>query len=1181
MSSVPINSNHSIILVNTTSGAKSIQLPLISDNPGRVIYFKDTFNTTSVTNYIKLLTSNGDTFENGLTSNIITTAFQSYGLLANPFTNNWNIITKYDTNDNFIGISSLSSIVSYGLSSLRVEIGISSLSSIVSYGLSSLGAPINPGVSSLSSIVSYGLSSLGGQTAPGISSLSSIVSYGLSSLGAPINPGVSSLSSIVSYGLSSLGAPINPGVSSLSSIVSYGLSSLGGQTAPGISSLSSIVSYGLSSLGGQTAPGISSLSSIVSYGLSSLIAPINPGVSSLSSIISYGLSSLRVDPGISSLSSIVSYGLSSLIAPINPGVSSLSSIISYGLSSLRVDPGISSLSSIVSYGLSSLGAPINPGVSSLSSIVSYGLSSLGAPINPGVSSLSSIVSYGLSSLGGQTAPGISSLSSIVSYGLSSMNNLINNSVTTQSLQVFSNIFLGSPDSNSYIAFSGCNNNFNNRVLAEYGDNLLLFAGADSGGINQDNNLALVASKGIYFYINRTGAVLGDDLNLGEPTFASDTEGTRFSTRVNCTNGIFTFGAAIIGYMGVNSLLSLIDSPNPIATVDIIGSTSIVGNTIIDGNTILEKTKKLQLVFGGDDSIINYPNYKVRIGALYFPNTTFINGESIKDVKYYNNNYIAVGKSIYHSTDGATWTNISNTVNGGLGAGQGYCVFYDILNNNWIVTGNWDQVPLYYTTNPTGLDGWTYIINSLDSGNVYNVADTFTHITVNPAVPNMWLIGLDNPAVTMYYTPNYTDISNYTGITLDSGANGLVINYIYSLYNTEFSSVAYLATGSNTINNGKNVIYSPDGSNWSIPTNDIGGGGTTTFFANAGYGITTDLTGEGIFIVVGDDTSGNNIFISTDYTGSSFLSQSTNNYIPSLADIPLHDIQNLNKLQTNPNLQYRYYEPYTFIFTSRTSNISFIASNITNPGQEPIAFFELSSPNRVAYRIGLDNNPSLFVSPAEEVQYTSPTRTGYGGIHIGPSQYTANCNIIGITFGTDISGQPTEAGILATRHSNVGTGNILHIMNSKNIIFGMEEVITIDGNNNNNIGINQPSPQYTLDISGNINTGGIYYNSQKPRIVYMNVSNSTGCNTPVILDITADGSTYYPFATYVAVVSGWNIKGTTSPITSIMTIENVTNNNYAVQFDCESSSSFTTANFVFTISPLQMYDIVPSSGVINI
>jgi hypothetical protein len=73
--------------------------------------------------------------------------------------------------------------VSYGLSTVYSPFGISSLSSIISYGLSSIVAIDRPGVSSLSSIISYGLSSIVGIDRPGVSSLSSIISYGLSTVG--------------------------------------------------------------------------------------------------------------------------------------------------------------------------------------------------------------------------------------------------------------------------------------------------------------------------------------------------------------------------------------------------------------------------------------------------------------------------------------------------------------------------------------------------------------------------------------------------------------------------------------------------------------------------------------------------------------------------------------------------------------------------------------------------------------------------------------------------------------------------------------------------------------------------------------------------------------------------------------------------------------------------------------
>ena len=207
--------------------------------------------------------------------------------------------TRWRTTDFIVSsaISSISSIrndVRYGLSTVYSPYGVSSLSSIMSYGLSSLVAgTINPGVSSLSSIVSYGLSTISvAARNPGISSLSSIVSYGLSTISvAARNPGISSLSSIVSYGLSTVYSPY--GISSLSSIVSYGLSTVQAYAL----SLNNVdilntVTFGLSTVArAPIIPGVSSLSSITSYGLSSLSRLNTDGISSLSSIVSYGLSS--------------------------------------------------------------------------------------------------------------------------------------------------------------------------------------------------------------------------------------------------------------------------------------------------------------------------------------------------------------------------------------------------------------------------------------------------------------------------------------------------------------------------------------------------------------------------------------------------------------------------------------------------------------------------------------------------------------------------------------------------------------------------------------------------------------------------------------------------------------------------------------------------------------------------
>jgi hypothetical protein len=368
---ISLGSNIAIALLSTSNSAKNIQLPLISTCPGRIIYFKDIYDITNNSNSITLLTSNNDVFENSLSNEYkFTNKYQAITLYANPVNNNWNIISFFEnsqTHPSWSGISSLSSIVSYGLSSLG--------------GISGLGGP---GISSLSSIVSYGLSSLVGITGsnsggPGISSLSSIVSYGLSTVaGGSTNPGVSSLSSIVSYGLSSFSLSFTTSSLTASSFISpvtttssLTVSTILFGTTTGFVTVPAIQAIALSSIQTNTnilnVGTIATLASISSVNIQTSTIRVSyiVGISSIQGGFFIGdgsrLSNISVGGPFSSLSSIVSYGLSTVATQPNQGLSSLSSIVSYGLSSLigavgsnNYASGVSSLSSVVSYGLSTL-----------------------------------------------------------------------------------------------------------------------------------------------------------------------------------------------------------------------------------------------------------------------------------------------------------------------------------------------------------------------------------------------------------------------------------------------------------------------------------------------------------------------------------------------------------------------------------------------------------------------------------------------------------------------------------------------------------------------------------------------------------------------------------------------------------------------------------------------------------
>jgi hypothetical protein len=238
----------------------------------------------------------------------------------------------------------------------------------------------------LSSIVSYGLSSIQN----GLSSISSLKITTSSLHSLYISSGIADFSTISTQTIlvGYVGSPlqVNIGIetpiiysSNIESYRGYFTGNLGiGRKAP--------YWYALDVLGDSRFTGNVRFTGKL-YGDGSELQNLNvsnvrvftPGVSSLSSIVAYGLSSVRGSGGNSS----------------NPGVSSLSSIIAYGLSTVNGGRGISSLSSIVAYGLSSVNG--GHGLSSLSSIVAYGLSSVNGSV--GVSSLSSIVAYGLSTVG--------------------------------------------------------------------------------------------------------------------------------------------------------------------------------------------------------------------------------------------------------------------------------------------------------------------------------------------------------------------------------------------------------------------------------------------------------------------------------------------------------------------------------------------------------------------------------------------------------------------------------------------------------------------------------------------------------------------------------------------------------------------------------------------------------------
>ena len=93
-------SNKNIILVNTSNEPKTIVLPLLSDYPDRFLYIKDVTTLapeSTYSNYITILASSNDRFENDNGSIQIQSRFTNYTFYANPYTNRWNILNYYGT----------------------------------------------------------------------------------------------------------------------------------------------------------------------------------------------------------------------------------------------------------------------------------------------------------------------------------------------------------------------------------------------------------------------------------------------------------------------------------------------------------------------------------------------------------------------------------------------------------------------------------------------------------------------------------------------------------------------------------------------------------------------------------------------------------------------------------------------------------------------------------------------------------------------------------------------------------------------------------------------------------------------------------------------------------------------------------------------------------------------------
>jgi hypothetical protein len=363
----------------------------------------------------------------------------SVGLITNVYNANPGFSTLSSYNASRIPLisggdtSTVFNVMSSALSSLNGIPGLSSLSTSISRGLSSLVLPFS--LSSLVPVVQQGISSVfEGLT---VSTLNTILSFGLSSVNQ--NTGIDQLTINTRNSLSTTATSVL--FSSISTQFALGFSTINVSTL--ISSVHQNANSSFSNL--YLADSLSSFSSVIESVVFNVATSV--GLSSLSTIVGCGFSTIDIRVPVSTLSTTIAQGMSS-VSTFSRQASSLSTSITLQLSTL-LDIGISSLLNDLSRGASTVLAA--PGMSSFSQYQSTTFFNIGSAA--GLSSLSTSIVLGLSSV----ITGISPSSQITFSSLNASSiSLYKNGLTYGYFDVGNGIF----NVNGH-AVTPPNNNFEN------------------------------------------------------------------------------------------------------------------------------------------------------------------------------------------------------------------------------------------------------------------------------------------------------------------------------------------------------------------------------------------------------------------------------------------------------------------------------------------------------------------------------------------------------------------------------------------------------------------------------------------------------------------------------------------------------------------------------------------------
>jgi hypothetical protein len=754
--SLVTGSTTGLVIVDVSEGSKMVNLPSISQLPGRIVTVKDNGSASS-TNTVTLVPTAGNTFESGDASYLLNAPFAYVTFIGDSSTLKWRVVGK-----SYVNTSS-------GSSDTGVA-GDASLTSatvagpLIVTGQTTLGNTNNTGTLAVT-----GNTTLGMLTATNINFTGSLMSNGTVFSGGSATAGINtsgnvgiggaagSATLLVSGSQSNTGPLGVAGNTTVSGMLSVsGQTTLGNTSNTGTLGVAGATTLGSASVGTLSVTGSATLSSLSVSGQTTLANTSNTGSLGVAGAASFGSATVAGALNTQILSTSSAYIKNAYIENISANVlyvNIVSTAITEDIASMEVDNATVSSAKISSITAGNLEVSGPLSVTGLTSLVnSSNTGSLG------VAGATTLASATASTLG---VSGATTLASASATSLSVTGQTTLASATASTLGVAGETTLASASATS-LGVSGLTtlaNTSNSGTLGVAGATTLASASATSLSVTGQTTLVNSSNTGTLGVAGATTLASASATSLGVSgltTLANTsntgtlgvagatTLGTLTATNINFTGSLMSNGSAFTGgaVAGINSSGNVgIGGAAGSTNLLVNGSQSNTGTLGVAGNTTLGGHLSLYTANGGTWAITSLENGVSQNRIWFSSSNSGVGSATIYDVPA--NTHPSPTRSLSHlfrynnSVELMTLDNTGNAVITGTTSTTGL----QIRGTGWNVTDASGGVRMLFAPNgatqmysPTYFE-WntgasTYMMkmssNALDNGNPYWLAIGANH-----------------------------------------------------------------------------------------------------------------------------------------------------------------------------------------------------------------------------------------------------------------------------------------------------------------------------------------------------------------------------------------------------------------------------------------------------------------------